>query len=92
MGEEYFKIKKMGKTLNIKILKRCSAKKSKPTRTKSRVTDYKVSILNLFYVYIVATNNWKIKFSKFHLHQKTHKIVKNKFNERQYCTLFSKQS
>lgn len=27
MGEEYFKIKKKGKTLNIKILKRSSAKK-----------------------------------------------------------------
>ena len=27
MGEEYFKIKKMGKTLNIKIVKRNSAKK-----------------------------------------------------------------
>ena len=28
MGEEYFKIKKMGKTLNIKIVMRNSAKKN----------------------------------------------------------------
>lgn len=50
MRGEYFKIKKI-----VKMLKRGTAKKktNKPTRTKRRVTDYKVTIKKIYFMSIL---------------------------------------